>query len=347
MGKVYYDLEQEADRLRLDLEWPTQIQKSNLVVLDEAQVYPEIFPRLRGTIDQNPKRMGRFLLLGSVSPALMVQVSESLAGRLSLVELTPMICNEIPQTPLSQLWCRGGYPAGGVLGDSRFPQWQTDYLTLLSQRDLPNWGLPAKPQTTRRFLKMIAAINGQVWQASEIGQSMGLSYHTVNHYLEYLIGAFLVRRLDPYQTNLRKRLVKRPKIFWRDTGLLHSLLNVSDPQDLLTKPWVGASWEGFVIEQILGALGQRDIHTDPYFLRTGDQYELDLVLDFGRKRIAVEIKLTTAPRVDDMRQLNLTADLIHADTRLLVSQTPDSVADHHQISCNLPWLINHLDVLAD
>ena len=141
-----------------------------------------------------------------------------------------------------------------MLGERRFPQWQLDYLTLLTQRDLPNWGLPAVHRTTDRLLRLLAAAHGQEWNASQIGKSLALSYHTVNSYLDYLEGAFLIRRLNAFHGNLRKRLVKRPKVYWRDSGLLHALLNVGDAETLLRQPWVGVSWEGFVIDQALTAL---------------------------------------------------------------------------------------------
>jgi predicted AAA+ superfamily ATPase len=183
-GGAYFDLEQESDRLRLDLQWSALAAGKKLVVLDEAQAWPEVFPRLRGAIDEARSRKGRFLLLGSVSPALTKHVSESLAGRLSLVELPPFLLNELPAASLDDLWLRGGYPEGGILEPRRFPQWQRDYLTLLAQRDLPNWGLPAKPQMTQRLLRMVAAVHGQLWNASQIAQSLGLSYATVNTYMD-------------------------------------------------------------------------------------------------------------------------------------------------------------------
>jgi hypothetical protein len=177
--------------------------------------------------------MGRFLLLGSISPALMTQVSESLAGRLTLVELTPFLQTELRKGfHRESLWLCGGFPDGGVLERERFPRWQRDYLSLLTQRDLPSWGLPARPQTTDRLLRMLTAVHGQIWNASQIGQSLGLSYHTVNSYVDYLEGAFLIRRLPPYRPSIPKRLIKRPKIYWRDTGLLHAQLNITDEQAL-------------------------------------------------------------------------------------------------------------------
>ncbi len=229
IGGVYFDLEQESERLRLDLEWDDLTRAKDLVVLDEAQSWPEVFTRLRGAIDRDRKRTGRFLLLGSVSPSLMLQVSQSLAGRLSLVELTPLLYAELrTKASRSRRWLLGGYPDGGVLEPKRYPRWQIDYLALLTQRDLPAWGLPAKPQVTDRLLRMLAALHGQTWNASQVGQSLGLSYHTVNTYLDYLVGTFLIRRLQPFQANIRKRLVKRPKVYWRDSGLLHALLNTPD-----------------------------------------------------------------------------------------------------------------------
>lgn len=343
LGGTYFDLEQEPERLRLDLEWGSLEAGKDLVILDEAQSWPEVFTRLRGAIDKDRKRMGRFLLLGSVSPSLMVQVSESLAGRLSLIELTPFIMAELTtKASRERLWLFGGYPDGGVLEPKHYPRWQLDYLALLSQRDLPSWGLPAKPQTTDRLLRMLAALHGQVWNASQVGQSLGLSYQTVNSYLDYFEGAFLTRRLQPFQANIKKRLVKSPKVYWRDSGLLHALLNVPDERVLLAQPWVGASWEGFVIEQALGEMSSRGQNFNAYYFRTSDQHELDLVLDFGKERWAVEIKLSSSPGLDDMRQLDKTADMISATRCFLVSQTNRSNDDGRRVSCNLSSFLKHL-----
>ncbi len=341
---AYFDLEQEPERLRLDLEWDRLVSGKELLILDEAQSWPEVFVRLRGAIDGDRKRMGRFLLLGSVSPSLMVHVSESLAGRMSVVEMTPLLWIELSEKETSgdRHWLSGGYPDGGILDPRRHPQWQQDYLTLLIQRDLPNWGLPAKPRVTDRLLRMLAAVHGQTWNASQIGQSLGLSYQTINTYLDYLEGAFLIRRLAPYQANLRKRLVKRPRVYWRDSGLLHALLNVPDRETLLAQPWVGASWEGFVIEQVIGALDALGRPFESYTFRTSDQYEIDLVLDFGKVRWAIEVKLTASPTSADMDGLRKTADLIRASRRFLVTRTRTKAGDDKHVSCNLPWLLEEL-----
>lgn len=342
LGGRYFDLEIEPDRLRLDLQWKALVEGEELVILDEAQAWPEVFPRLRAAIDQRRKTMGRFLLLGSVSPGLATQVSESLAGRLSLVELTPFLLEELPAERADDLWLFGGYPDGGILDAAGFGRWQQDYLTLLAQRDLPAWGLPARPQTTERFLRMIAAVHGQAWNASRIGQSLGLNYQTVNTYLDYLVGAFLIRRLPPYHANIRKRLTKSPKVYWRDPGLLHTLLQTAAHDDLLARPWVGASWEGFVVEQILNHLIARGRTVQPFFLRTTDEYKIDLILDFGRSLWAVETKLTASPTLGDIKRLNKAADLIEADRRVLVARVPESLESKGLLVTSLPDLLSRL-----
>ncbi|MBT6146263.1 MAG: ATP-binding protein [Gemmatimonadetes bacterium] len=210
----YFDLESEQDRLRLDVEWN---------------------------------------VLGSVSPALMRQGSQSLTGRLALCELTPFLLSESQVQP-DRLWLTGGYPDGGVLDPGQFPEWQHNYLALMSQRDLPNWGLTARPVVTMRLFRMLAAVHGQLWNASQIGKSLGLSYHSVNAYVDFLEQAYLLRRLPAYSANIRKRLVRSPKLYWRDSGLLHALLDTGTDDDLLVRPWVGASWEGWIIEQLLSRL---------------------------------------------------------------------------------------------
>ena len=340
IGGVYYDLEVESDRLRLDLEWGRRTRGTDLVLLDEAQTWPGVFPRLRSAIDADRGRKGRFLLLGSVAPSLMTQVSESLAGRLSLVELTPFLWSEVrSEVSLRQLWLTGGFPDGGVLDSAAFPQWQRDFMDLLTHRDLPSWGLPAKPRVTDRLVRMLAAVHGQTWNASQIGESLGVSYHTVNDYVDYLVGAFLVRRLSPYQANVRKRLVKRPKLLWRDTGLLHAMSNTTSYEAMLSQPWVGASWEGFVIEQVIGTLKASGAYFDPYYFRTSDQKEVDLVIDWGESLWAIEVKLTSSPRRSQIRALASAADLIGADRRFLVSQTEGTIESDNTVSCNLPWLL--------
>ncbi len=343
LGKVYFDLEQPPERLRLDLEWSRVVQSRELLILDEAQAWPEIFPRLRGAIDADRRRKGRFLLLGSVAPALMTNVAESLAGRLALVELTPFLMPELTtMAARERLWLTGGYPDGGISSTRAFPRWQVDYLNLLAQRDLPSWGLPARPQTTDRLIQMLATVHGQTWNASQIGQSLGLSYHTVNTYVDYLVGAFLIRRLAPFHAKLGKRLVKSPKLYWRDSGLLHGILNVKDKRSLLVQPWVGASWEGFVIEQVLGILSAFGVAHQAYHFRTSDRHEIDLVLELNGELWAIEVKLTASPSREDMARLDRVAALVGASRRYLISQTRAAAGDDRRASANLSWLIERL-----
>lgn len=340
----YFDLEQPAERLRLDLQWDALIQQPAAIVLDEAQTWPELFPRLRGAIDADRRRNGRFLLVGSVSPVLMRHVSESLAGRLALVALTPFLAGEATEVPLAELWLRGGFPDGGLLDPEQFPRWQRDYLTLLAERDLPVWGLPTKPPLTLRLLRMLAAVHGQAWNASQVGQSLGVSYHTVNSYLDFLEAAFLVRRVPPWLPNLRKRLQRSPRLYWTDTGLLHAVLGATTVDDLIAQPWVGASWEGFVIHQVVGTLAARGTPVEPHFFRTSDGHEIDLVFTLGTRTWAIEVKLSSSPGPDDFGRFNRTAEMIGADRRYLVAQVARPSLGTASGVLALP---NLLDLLAD
>ena len=339
---AYYDLEQDSEQLRLDVEWPQLVNSSQLIVLDEAQSMPEVFPRIRGAVDEDRKRNGRILLLGSVSPALMEHVSESLAGRLSVVELTPFIFTEVSTRERARHWLCGGFPDGGVLDDDSYPQWQLDYLTLLAQRDLPNWGLPSTPQMTQRLFRMTASLSGQVWNASEIGKSLGIAYHTVNRYVDYLEGAYLVTRLQPFHANVLKRLVKRPKLYWRDSGLLHTLLRTNNQAVLYDQPWVGASWEGYVIEQISNLMKAHSIPFEAFYFRTSDQYEIDLVIQTGQETWAIEIKLTSNPSSSDQNRLHEIAEWIDADLCFLISTKPSFLQNRQHIVSDLGGVLRYV-----
>ena len=339
LGARYYDMELESDRLRLDLEWAEMAAGEELVVIDEAQAAPEIFPRLRSTIDADRRRHGRFLLLGSISPSLMRNVSESLAGRLSVIELAPLSWSELTEECRERLWHCGGFPDGGVLAGRGFPDWHHDYLNLLAQRDLPSWGLPATTRTTHRLFELLAASHAQQWNASEIGRGLGLSYHTVNAYLDYLEGAFLLRRLPAYHANARKRLTKRPKVYWRDSGLLHALWGADTASDLLSHPMVGASWEGHVIDQVLTAMQQVGRRFSASHLRAVDGREVDLIVNVERGLWAIEIKLTTNPSRADMARLNETADLVGAHRRFLVTRGAGTTSSGAHTVCDLAHMI--------
>jgi hypothetical protein len=272
----------------------------------------------------------------------MENVSESLAGRMGLVRLTPFILPELKAGQLDDLWLRGGYPDGGILQPGMFPEWQQDYLDILTTRDLPTWGLSARPQQTLRLLAMLAAVHGQSLNASQLGASLALDHKTVLRYCDFLEGAFLIRRLQPYFTNIKKRLVKTPRIYWRDSGLLHALMNVGDLEHLYRQPWLGHSWEGFVIEQTLAAITAVGKRAQPLFFRTSDGYELDLVLDWGTQRWAVEIKLTSNPSTGMIDRLHKTADMIDADRRILVCRTARKIENKQLLVINPAGWIKQL-----
>jgi len=295
-----------------------------LAIFDEAQYWPELFGRLRGEIDKHRKKNGRFLLLGSVAPSLIRGISESLAGRMAVVDLSPLGLQETGR--LEPLWACGGFPDGGVLGSPRaYPVWQESYLRAMAERDLPVWGLPAKPGLTERLLRMTAAEHGGILNLSKLGQSLGLSRHTVESYLDYLQGAYLIRRLPPLHANLRKRLVKAPRLYWRDSGLLHALLRFEPTAGIFSQPWVGASWEGFVIEEIFKARQARGESFEAHFFRSHDGWEVDLVIDDAQGREAVEIKLTSAPDPKEIQRLGLVADMIGAKRKTLICRIEDPI----------------------
>ncbi len=298
----------KLDVLRLDLELPSHVARladpelylgrysGALVVLDEIQRVPELFPVLRALVDAD-RRPGRFLLLGSASPDLLRQSAETLAGRIRYLELAPFTLDEVGRTQenMLRLWLRGGFP-GSYLADSdeESLEWRAEFIRTYLERDVPALGIGLGPEPLRRFWRMLAHRHGQLWNASEMGRNLGVSPPTAASYLDILVGTFLARRLEPYQTNLGKRLVKSPKVYLRDPGLLHALLGVADLDDLQGHPIVGASWEGFLIEQLLTIRQPRDAA----FYRTAAGAELDLVVSGERRRkVGYEMKYSSAPAV--------------------------------------------------
>lgn len=337
LTRRYFNLEAPEERTRLDARWDEVVAGEDLVVFDEAQEWPELFRRLRGAIDERRKQNGRFLLLGSIAPALMRNIGESLAGRMAVRELAPLHLGEV--NDLDRRWQCGGFPDGGVLGGGAYPVWQESYLRAMAERDLPLWGLPARPVVTQRLFRMLAAEQGAILNLSKLGQSLGLSHHTVSAYLDHLEAAFLIRRLPPFLANLRKRLVKAPRLYWRDTGVLHALLRAPAGDDLLAQPWAGTSWEGLVIEQILTARAARGESHDACFFRSHDGYEADLVIETSRTREVIEIKLTSGPTPEDLTRLARVGDLIGATRVVLLCRVRESVVTGRQ------WVTNLVDYL--
>ena len=338
VARAYFNLEAPEEQTRLDATWTETMTNPGPVVFDEAHHWPQLFRRLRGEIDAQRKRNGRFVLLGSIAPALMRDTGESLAGRMAVLELTPFALGEVAN--LDRLWRLGGFPDVGVLDPGAYPLWQESYLRAMAERDLPAWGLPAKPMLTQRLFRMIAAEQGAILNLSKLGQSLGLSHHTVSAYLDHLEGAFLIRRLPPFAANVRKRLVKAPRIYWRDSGVLHALLRLPPGDDLLAQPWVGASWEGFVIEQLLTALALRGRSFDASFFRSHDGHEADVVLESGQHREVVEIKLTSGPTPEDLVRLARVADMLDATRHTLICRIRQSVFTPVRIVANLPDYLN-------
>ena len=291
------DLERSSDRCALaQPELFFRQNRHRLVILDEVQHVPDLFAALRPEIDAD-RRSGRFLLLGSASGKLLRQSAESLAGRVGYLELSPLLASEVGVTTatLPTLLLRGGFPPSfDAPSDAMSGVWREDFIRNFLERDLPQLGIKTPAPSLHRFWRMLAHVHAQQFNASQLGQAMGGSSHsTVGHYLDLLVDALLVRRLEPLAVNLGKRLVKAPKIYIRDCGLLHSLLNIPDSNTLHAHPVVGASWEGLVVEQIAA---HSPSGTELNYFRTAAGAEIDLVLTRGEKRYAFEMKYSTTPK---------------------------------------------------
>ena len=296
---LYLDLEAPEDRDKLSN--PTAFlsaYEDRLVILDEIHRVPDLFLTLRGLIDQGRRhgqRNGRFLLLGSASLDLMQQSGESLAGRISYIDMTPLSVLEVPDTALESLWIRGGFPDSFLANDETHSlDWRKDLLRTYLERDVPMFGSRIPAETLRRFWTMLAHNQGALHNASRLASGLEVSSQTISRYTDLLVDLLLVRRLQPYHINSGKRLVKSPKIYIRDSGLLHALLNIPNRESLLGHPVVGTSWEGFVIENLINAA---PAFTVPGFYRTSGGAEIDLLLELpGGERWAIEIKRSRAAK---------------------------------------------------
>ena len=295
----YFDLEDPISLARLDEPQTTLQDLRGTVVLDEVQRRPELFPLLR-VLSDRPETPARFLILGSASPPLLRQSSESLAGRLEILEMGGFSLAEVGLGKADALWLRGGFPRSFLAGnDSDSLIWRRNFIRTLLEGDLPQLGVRVPAATLQRFWAMLAHFHGQVWNGSELGRSLGVNQTTCRRYLDLLAGVFMVRILQPWHANLLKRQVKAPKIYFRDSGLLHQLLQIPDQDSLHCHPRLGASWEGFVIEQLLEAWKP----DGAWFWATHGGAELDLLVALGGKRIGVEVKRADAPRLTaSMRQ---------------------------------------------
>jgi predicted AAA+ superfamily ATPase len=303
-SRRYFDLESPGDLERLDRAMTTleNLQGPELVVIDEVQRRPDLFPILRVLIDRDD-RPGQYLLLGSASPSLLRQSSESLAGRLEVIEVDALSLAEVGFDALKDLWARGGFPRSftAPTGDDSL-QWREAFVKLTVERDLPELGLGASSLAIRRFWSMLAHYHGQIWNAAEPARSLGIGETTVRRYLDFMTGAFLLRQLQPWHENLAKRQVKSPKVYVRDSGILHALLHLTDSDAVLAHPKAGASWEGFLLEQVLH-------HARPdeaYFWATHQGAELDLLMFKHGRRVGVEFKLADAPKLTPSMRIAVT-----------------------------------------
>lgn len=301
---TYFDLEAAIDRRRLTAPEQTLGRLNGLVVIDEVQRLPALFETLRVLVDR-PRNRARFLLLGSASPALVKGVSESLAGRVGLVDLAGFEMGEVGSDAWRELWLRGGFPRAYLApGRAASALWRGNFVRTFLERDIPQLGISIPAETLRRFWTMIAHYHGQVWNAAEFARAIGATQATARRYLDILAGVFMVRVLPPWFVNLKKRQVKAPKVYLRDTGLLHTLLGLTEEEELAGHPKVGASFEGFAIEQVLAALDAGQAH----YWATHGGAEIDLLIERRGKRHGFECKLADAPGVTRSMRVAL-ADL--------------------------------------
>ena len=324
----YFDLEDPVSLARLDEPMTALRPLSGLVVIDEIQRRPDLFPVLRVLADRRDDP-ARFLILGSASGELMRQSSESLAGRQERITIGGFTLAEVGVDAEPGLWLRGGMPLSYLARtESDSVAWRREFIRTLLERDFPQWGVRVPAQALRRFWTMLAHYHGQTWNASEPARALGVSPPTVRHYLDLLTDAFMVRQLQPYYANIGKRQVKAPKIYIRDSGLLHHLLGIETMKGLLTHPKLGFSWEGFVIEQILGV----EPHDEAFFWSTHGDAEIDLILRRGDTLLGVEIKRADAPRltpsirtaIDDLG-LSRVAVIYPGTTRYPLSESVEAV----------------------
>jgi uncharacterized protein len=294
---VFLDLEKASDLNKLNDVWSFfNANKGHLICLDEIQLKPELFRQMRSYVDEVGENQ-QFLVLGSASRDLIKQSSETLAGRISYIEITPFMLPEVKQImSVDKLWLYGGFPRSCLKASIEESSiWRENYIKTFLERDLPQLGFRVPSMVLNNFWKMCAHIQGQLLNSTKLGTSLGVSSNTIKNYLHILEETFMIRLLQPYHENLKKRLVKSPKIYIRDTGIVHTLLGIENFNDLLGHPVYGFSFESLVIENLIRLYPR---HT-PYFYRTAKGHELDLILLKGKEKLAFEIKASTTPKVED------------------------------------------------
>jgi predicted AAA+ superfamily ATPase len=322
-----YDLEDPTDRARLADPKLALSPLEGLVVIDEVQHAPELFPVLRVLVDR-PRNPARFLVLGSAGPDLLQQSSETLAGRIVYHELSPLRLDETGIGALDTLWLRGGFPLSFLAeDDSRSLRWRESFVRTFLERDLPQLGVRVPSTTMRRFWTMLAHYHGQTWNASEISRSLGVSAPTVRRYLDVLTDSLVVRQVAPWHENLGKTQVRAPKVYVRDPGLLHALLGLETREQLLGHPKVGASWEGFAMQEAVRVLG---VPWDRcYFWATHRGAELDLLVLDGGRRLGFELKRTSSPRMT--RSMHSALDSLKLDELTVVVPGSERFPLHEKV----------------
>jgi predicted AAA+ superfamily ATPase len=323
-GVPYVDLEDPRARalFRDDPTFQLERRARPSVILDEAQSVPEIFSALRGLIDAKRREMGRFIMLGSAQPSLVRSVSESLAGRVGLLDLDPLTAAEVAtgreRRPWADLWLRGGFP--DPLRTGQFRDWWEAYLRTYVERDLPALGLAADPILMRRLLTMLAHQQGGILNTAALSNALGVSNTPIRRCLDILEQTYLLRRLPPYFRNVGKRLVKSPKAYLRDTGLVHHLLNITTHEELDSHPVRGASWETFVLEDLVRRERLAHPSSQIFYWRTAAGAEIDLVIERGSRRFAIEIKAGRGDKPLAIRLLEAASEDVDAKTATLIDQ---------------------------
>jgi predicted AAA+ superfamily ATPase len=334
---TYFDLESVPDQRRLENPELVLGDLEGLVILDEIQLNPGLFSVLRVLVDR-PENKAHYLILGSASPDIIRSASETLAGRVEFIELSGFDLSEIGVKNWEALWLRGGFPRS-YLADTENDSlaWREGFIRTFLERDIPQLGINISPVAMRRFWTMLAHYHGQTWNASQLGRSMGLTDKTVRSYLDILTGTYMIRQLQPWVANLGKRQVKSPKVYFRDSGLLHSLLEITDHHRLLGHPKVGASWEGFVIEQVLQLMRPKQA----YFWATHNGAEIDLLFPIQGKNYGVEVKLNEAPKITASMRAALSE--LELERLWVIYPGKKVYPAHEQI---LVWPISQIDKLS-
>lgn len=332
-GVHFFDLEDPVNLARLDNPKIAFEPLSGLIIIDEIQLRPDLFPVLRVIVDNTDKH---FLILGSASQQLIRQSSESLAGRINYLEMTPFSLKETDNT--KTLWQRGGFPKSYLASSERISNsWRKSYIRTFLEKDIASFGFDIPPQVMRRFWYMIAHYHGQLFNASEISRSIEVTNKTASRYLDILAGTFMIRRLNPWFENISKRQIKAPKVYFRDSGLLHTLLGIETIEQLYSHPKLGISWEGFAMEEVIRSLEVDN--EDCYFWSTQSGAELDLLVTTNSKKVGFEFKFTDSPKIT--KSMNIAFQDLKLDKLIVIvpHEVEFPLADNISV-CGLERFIN-------